>query len=113
MKTLITTSLTVTKQAFSRDGDASDTPIVWTDKQEFDNDEDVDAFVECIDIWHLEYPKPNGNFNPFRRVKTPPTEERLFEILDEFHGPGDLWAGGLPTNEEIRAASHLGVRGDE
>jgi len=91
MKTLITTSLTVTKQEFNHTGDSVSTPVVFTDVQEFDNGEDVEDFMECVELWHLEYPKPNGNFNPFRRVKTPATEDRLMEIIDEFHGPDDLW----------------------
>ena len=91
MKTVITTSLVVTKQVFTKQGDFTDTPVLFSDKQEFDNDEDVEDFMEHVELWHLEYPKPNGNFNPFRRVKTPATEDRLMEILDEFHGPADLW----------------------
>jgi len=94
VKTLITTSLTVTKQSFTHTGDDVSSPIVFTDVQEFEHPEDVEDFLECVELWHREYPKPNGNFNPFRRVKTPATEEQLMETLDKMHGPDDLWHNG-------------------
>ena len=98
LKTLITTSLTVTKQSFTHMGDDVSTPIVFTDVQEFEHHEDVEDFMECVELWHREYPKPNGNFNPFRRVKTPATEDQLMEILTKMHGPDELWEG-IPTVE--------------
>jgi hypothetical protein len=72
-------------------GDDVSTPVVFTDVQEFEHPEDVEDFMECVELWHREYPKPNGNFNPFRKVKTPATEEQLIEILDKLHGPMELW----------------------
>ena len=93
MKAIVTTSVTVTTQWFTPNGDHVSTPVVFSDKQEFDSEQEADAFVEHIDLWVEEYPKPNGDFHPFRRVKTPATEEKLIELLDEIHGPDDLWIG--------------------
>ena len=91
MKAVVTTSITTTVQYFTKKGDRADTPILFSDKQTFETEQEVDNFIEHIDLWTNEYPKPNGSFDPFRRVKAPATEDHLMGLLDEIHGPMDLW----------------------
>lgn len=79
--TVITSTLTVTRQVFDDRGSNSSAPIVFRHSEQFQQDEEANDFMEHIELWRDEFPKPNGSFNPFRRVKMPATEAKLFEIL--------------------------------
>lgn len=92
MKTIITTSVQITTQKFSLEGDVIGIPVeTYSEKQEFDTDSQAERYRESIGIWLKELPVPNGDMHPFPRKKVPATEDELFRILDDIHGPDDLW----------------------
>lgn len=100
MKTIITTSVTVTTQRFSREGDATGLPVeVFSEKQEFDTNVQAERYRELVGIWIKELPTPNGNMHPFPQRKVPATLDELIRILDEIHGPDDLWVGFVKPSD--------------
>lgn len=97
MKTTITTNVSIVTQKQEREGDVTGLPVLTiSEKHVFDTDQQANIYKEQLQIWLNELPAPNGDMHPFPRRKVAPTEAELFRLIDEIHGPDDLWVGYEP-----------------
>lgn len=59
------------------------------EKQKFDSEAQALRYHDDLGRWFKEFPAPFRGILPKWRIA--PTEGKLLAILDEIHGPDDLW----------------------
>jgi len=77
-------------------------PIIHVrDEYSFDTTQEQAAFTEECLLWMDDRPVPGNGFKPLSR-KRYKGEIELTRILDELHGPDDLWEDSVkPTDPDI------------